>query len=742
MKREVRIGSAPALCAATAAVVESLEPRALFAGDLPVVTIDAPDPTMSEAGIDKGTFRATRSGGDLSQPLVVEWTVGGRATNGVDYGVVGPYVIIPAGATSFEFRVTPISDTRSEPLEAVTLTLVDTGAYAIDPNGAVANMLLKDGTGATLADIGPFKANVNFQPYDAPVPAGHVVDGGATYKRQPSGRSYGWSRSITDATRDRNSDDAYDQRYDTLIHMANGDVWEMAVPNGTYLVHLVAGDPNNFDSVYRIDVEGDRIVSGSADSEARLFEGTKTVTVTDGTITISSGDDAINNKLMFVNIVQLTDAGGTGLGVPLVTFSDAMADAREPGDDGLWEVHRTGPTSEPLTVSYTLGGTATNGVDYETLSGSITIPAGEESVPFRLIIENDDAVEGVETITASLVDGPGYLTGGDVDAVAILQDTDRLTPSIDWTTTSSPQPTFGRTEGGFLQIGSKLYTIGGYIDGPGMPVTSRVQVLDFNTNKWTELASLPSGAARTHGAVATDGRYIYLVAGQPGPAYGSGTSKSFRYEIATNTWSSFKSLPEIRYGGTMFYVDGQLHYVGGAKADRETPADDHWVINPNAASPQWTRASRMPIKQDHLTHVLIDDKAYIVGGEHGHAATEHPEDATYVQHDRLYVYDPRTDDWTRLADMPVAASHFEAAIQVIEGRIVVFGGKFNPERGTDAVQVYDPLTNRWQVINDRLPDRRNGGATAIWQGRVWYGLGFSDQLGMTTRSYWGELTDF
>jgi Galactose oxidase, central domain len=72
----------------------------------------------------------------------------------------------------------------------------------------------------------------------------------------------------------------------------------------------------------------------------------------------------------------------------------------------------------------------------------------------------------------------------------------------------------------------------------------------------------------------------------------------------------------------------------------------------------------------------------------------------------------------------------------------VFGGKFNATRGTNAVQVYDPLANKWQVIQSPLPDRRNGGVTAIWQGRVWYGLGYSDTLGMTTRSYWGTLTNF
>jgi hypothetical protein len=32
-------------------------------------------------------------------------------------------------------------------------------------------------------------------------------------------------------------------------------VFEFAVPNGTYRAHLVSGDPNHFDSHFRVTVE-------------------------------------------------------------------------------------------------------------------------------------------------------------------------------------------------------------------------------------------------------------------------------------------------------------------------------------------------------------------------------------------------------------------------------------------------------------------------------------------------------
>jgi len=48
---------------------------------------------------------------------------------------------------------------------------------------------------------------------------------------------------------------------------------------------------------------------------------------------------------------------------------------------GVITLTRSGPTTSPLTVQYSLGGTATNGVAYQTLPTSVIIPAGTNSVP-------------------------------------------------------------------------------------------------------------------------------------------------------------------------------------------------------------------------------------------------------------------------------------------------------------------------------------------------------------------------
>ena len=74
------------------------------------------------------------------------------------------------------------------------------------------------------------------------------------------------------------------------------------LPNGTYTVRVVAGDPSNIDSVFRLNVEGALILSGTPTSATRWFDVTASVTVNDGRLTISNGSGASNNKVCFVEI--------------------------------------------------------------------------------------------------------------------------------------------------------------------------------------------------------------------------------------------------------------------------------------------------------------------------------------------------------------------------------------------------------------------------------------------------------
>ena len=152
-----------------------------------------------------------------------------------------------------------------------------------------------------------FSASVNFQPPTAPVPAGYVADKGTTYRDQGNGLTYGWDVANT-AYRDRNSSLSPDQRYDTLTHtqIYGSRKWAIKVPNGTYAVRLVAGDPSNTNSTFRFNLEGTLALSGTPTSSSRWVEATKTVTVSDGALTLTNGSGAVNNKICFIEVRSTT----------------------------------------------------------------------------------------------------------------------------------------------------------------------------------------------------------------------------------------------------------------------------------------------------------------------------------------------------------------------------------------------------------------------------------------------------
>ena len=97
--------------------------------------------------------------------------------------------------------------------------------------------------------------------------------------------------------------------------------------------------------------------------------------------------------------------------LPSVKIVVSDAKATEGGDSGSFTIIRTGSTQTPLDVTYSLGGTATPGTDYQALSGLATIPVGATSTVINVIPVNDAVTEPDETVTVTLTPQPNYLVG-------------------------------------------------------------------------------------------------------------------------------------------------------------------------------------------------------------------------------------------------------------------------------------------------------------------------------------------
>jgi hypothetical protein len=177
-----------------------------------------------------------------------------------------------------------------------------------------------------------FSLNLHFNSDATEMPAGYIADTGLAYGSRTSGLTYGWNQDNSANARDRDSASSPDELHDGLIHLQKPNnpnaSWKIAVPNGTYTVHLLAGDPNYIDSIYKINVQGVLALSGTPTSTTHWFQNTVTVVVTNGFLVISNAAGSSNNKLNAVNIKQIGEAQHVG---PAVTGqADHLVILRQP----------------------------------------------------------------------------------------------------------------------------------------------------------------------------------------------------------------------------------------------------------------------------------------------------------------------------------------------------------------------------------------------------------------------------
>ncbi len=208
--------------------------------------------------------------------------------------------VLPSGYTVTE----PLSGTLAPGASdsfAVQLNTASPGIFAgnisiasNDPNTPTFNFKVTGSISTT------FK--INFEPTASPVPDGYVADTGLIFGNRGNGLSYGWNQSAVTFSRDRNV--LIDQAKDTFIHteLYGNRTWEVSVPNGAYIVDMVAGDPSYFDSTYKINAENTLLVNGKPTTGSRFVEGTATVIVTDGRLTLSNAAGSVNNKFDYVVI--------------------------------------------------------------------------------------------------------------------------------------------------------------------------------------------------------------------------------------------------------------------------------------------------------------------------------------------------------------------------------------------------------------------------------------------------------
>ena len=446
----------------------------------PLVRMRVTDRDATEGG-DSGQFLIERIG-PTTNALNVTIAMSGTATAGSDYVTIPTTVTIPAGASSVLVNVTPLQDTAIETVETVVLTISTNANYV---------------RSASSAD---YSGTVNL--YDDDIPLITVV---AT---DPNASEAGNDPGIFTITRTGPTTNALTVNYGLTGSALHGTDY-VALPG---MLTIPAGSAVGTVVITPIE---DNIgePSQTAVLEIRGGLGYAIGTSASATVTIADNSD-----------------------LPYVSIAVTAGPAVESGTTGTFRVTTTGTGTGNITVLYTVSGTATNGTDYNPLSGTLTM-AKNTTANITITPIQDLLVEGYETITITLNSDPTYSLALDASATMNLQDDDAPVVNVSGTDDVFTETTGSLAKFWISRTGATTaaLTVNYTIDG------TATAGFDYTAPSGT--VTIPAGAVGAYVDVSllddtlAEGTETIILNITPDPAYGIGFGSVTRYIIDAETTS-------------------------------------------------------------------------------------------------------------------------------------------------------------------------------------------------------------
>jgi antitoxin (DNA-binding transcriptional repressor) of toxin-antitoxin stability system len=365
----------------------------------PTVGVAAQDAAASEDGPDKGIFRISRSNVGAAD-LAVLYDLSGTAQWNTDYTMPRGQAVIPAGATYVDVDVTPVNDSRIEPAETVILTLCRSQVTEAFPalrvnywGPAVDAYAIDDANKSATVTVADFEPTVSLAATDAAAAEATPANTGTfTFSLDKPGATDLTIRYTVTGTAMNGSD------YNPWPNMLTGS---LLIPAGATTATITSTPVDDTLAEPAETV----ILTLTPGSTSYYIDGAQTT----ATVTILDNEPVLS-----------------------VTAPDALA-AEQGADPAQFQIALNGPATVPLTVRYTMTGTATNGTDYNTLNGTLTIPAGATTATLDVAAKDDFLAEPDETVILTLATSTAYtLAPGQGSATATIDDNE---PSVGITAT-------------------------------------------------------------------------------------------------------------------------------------------------------------------------------------------------------------------------------------------------------------------------------------------------------------------
>ncbi|RPE08110.1 DUF11 domain-containing protein [Chitinophaga lutea] len=319
--------------------------------------LDAKEPTTV------GRFTVGLPAGVTAPEIItVHYTIAGTATAGTDYTALSGNVQIPAGTNSVDIPLSVTDDRIIEGAETVIATLSSATGTSLSFTTAAA--------GATLtieddeSDPGNLVLTVA-KITDAAEPA----TGGSLRVSLPAG---------TTAKNDV-----------TARYTVSGGA--VAGTDYTALTGVVVIPAGSNAADIPVVVTDDQWIESTENIAVTMTGGTAPGLVFTAGVAASA-------------IVSINDDDNANLNL---VVSATQANAGEPATNGSFTISLPSGKlhDRPITVQYSIGGSATAGTDYMAITGSATIPVGAGSVQVPVNVLDDTQVETPETVVLTITGG-------------------------------------------------------------------------------------------------------------------------------------------------------------------------------------------------------------------------------------------------------------------------------------------------------------------------------------------------
>ena len=179
---------------------------------------------------------------------------------------------------------------------------------------------------------------------------------------------------------------------------------------------------------------------------------------------------------------------------------------------------------------------------------------------------------------------------------------------------------------------------------------------------------------------------------------GGGTAHQ-KYDPQTNVWSNVKPLPAALDHIQGVALGGKIYYIGGLQTWPSPHVSTVYIYDPQTDS--FSTGASMGTRGRGAGGVAAyDGKIYYAGGlSNGQAVNW------------LDVYDPQSNQWSALPNMPTARDHFHAV--ALNGKLWAIGGRTKDIGATvTANEAFDFSSKTWSAGHKPLPTPRGGFAAA------------------------------